>query len=521
MNSKIFKTTFMIAALIAYNFLFWQEKFGINLMLFTLLLSIYIVSQNKESVRSLKIITLLVAVMLTGFMVSINNSGISKFTHIFSFLLLTGFVHEQKMRSLYFAFANVFVNFSLAPLTLANRVKSTSAKIKGLQIFFFYVKIFFIPLLVLSVFYLLYANANYYFSEFFSGFWNFVNELLKRFFEQISILRILFLLTGALIITGVTAKKYFSYFLSNDLSYSDFLKREKMTRSLQNKKTAKKFSSFNGLTKELKAGIALMASLNILILVLNFIDVKLLWFGFYAPNQFSMKNFVHEGTYFLIMSILISIIIVLYFFRKNLNFYSRNKFLKYLSYTWIFQNVILCISVCIRNNYYIFYDGLAYRRIGLFAFLIVTIFGLLTLVFKIKKLKSFYYLLRINTRSVYAVLIFLCFFNWDMIIAKTNINHWNGSGIDMDFYLRLSPETYPLIYANLDKIERQMQQHKMTGVIWVKNLDINKFKEALDHKRNKFISEYQNYSWVSWNHSDQGAFNSLTQPEFKKLSLKK
>ncbi|HKR06398.1 MAG TPA: DUF4173 domain-containing protein [Bacteroidia bacterium] len=521
MNSKIFKTTFMIAALVAYNFLFWQEKFGINLMLFTILLCIYIVSQNKESVRSPKVILLLIAVILTGFMVSINNSGISKFTHIFSFLVLSGFVHEQKMRSLYFAFANVFVNFFLAPVTLTNNIKSASAKIKGVQIFFFYLKLFFIPLLIISVFYLLYANANSYFSEFFSGFWNFVNDLLKRFFENVSILKILFLLTGVMIITGTTAKKYFSYFLSNDLSYSDFLKREKMSRSLQTKQTQKTFFSFNGLTKELKAGIVLIAALNLLILVLNFIDIKLLWFGFYAPNQFSMKNFVHEGTYFLIISILISMIIVLYFFRKNLNFYSKNKLLKYLSYFWIFQNIILCISVCIRNQYYIFYDGLAYRRIGLFAFLIVTIFGLLTLVFKIKKLKSFYYLLRINTWSVYIIMIFLCFFNWDMIIAKTNINHWNGSGIDMDFYLRLSPETYPLIYANLDKIEKQMRQHKMTGVIWVKNLDINKFKNALDHKRDAFLSDYRDYSWVSWNHSDQAAYHSLTQPEFKKLSFKK
>lgn len=521
MNTKLLKSIFLVVSLVIYDYFFWQEKFGINLMLFTALLSAFIILQNKESLQSINVLVLLSGVLISGAMVFINNSGISKFTHILSFLLLTGFVHEQKMRSLYFTFANVFLNFSSSPIMLFKSAEKTTINIKGVRLFFFWSKILFFPILIIVVFYMLYAGSNQFFGSVFEGLWSFLDKIFRDLFQNLSIARTLFLLIGLLIISGVIIKKYFSYFLSDDLSYSDFIRREKMNREINKKRNSFQPFTLNALRKELKAGIVLLVILNFLILVLNFIDIKMLWFGFYPPDQFSMKHFVHEGTYLLIISILFSMVIILYFFRKNQNFISQNKLLKLLSYAWIFQNMILCISVCIRNQYYVYFDGLAYKRIGLFAFLLLVLFGLSTLMHKIKKLKSFYYLLRINTWSIYIMIMIMSFFNWDMIIAKTNINHQNDSGIDLDLYLYLSPLTYPYIYANLNKIEKQMEQHKATGVKWVKNLDIKLFKQALDLKRDEFLSRYADYSWVSWNSPDQRAFNKLTAPENKNLTLKK
>jgi hypothetical protein len=62
---------------------------------------------------------------------------------------------------------------------------------------------------------------------------------------------------------------------------------------------------------EYKAGIVLLIALNALLLFVNIIDIKWVWIGFEFEGQY-LKEFVHKGTYLLILSIIISIGIVLY-----------------------------------------------------------------------------------------------------------------------------------------------------------------------------------------------------------------
>lgn len=511
MKRNYFNLIGFLSLLILYNYFFWNEKLGINLPLFSLILATVIIHQNENSFKSRKVQVFLPLVLLTGFFVLFNNSGISIFTHILSFVLLIGFTHEQKMRSIYLTLANATLSLVLTPLKLGIQARKKFENISIIRSIIFWSKCLMLPLAISILFYILYANANFIFSDFFATYINLIYDIGNKFFSIVSIEKFIFLLFGALIITGTTAKYYFSYFLSKDLFYSDYVARNKMNSTLISNQS--KPFAFNALRKELKAGTFLLLILNLLLLVLNSIDIKLLWFGFLPPDQFSMKKFVHEGTFFLIISILLSMIIVLYLFRKNQNFYSKNKTLKYLTYTWIAQNIILCISVSVRNSYYLFYDGLAYKRIWLFAFILVTVFGLVSLITKVIHKKSFYFLITLNSWSVYLTLVVLSFFNWDVIIAKTNINHWNGSGIDLDFYLQLSPETYPIISSNLDKIENQMQQHKLSDVRWVEHLEISSFKKELELKKSEFIKDQTHFSWASWNLSDQRAMKEITQKE--------
>ena len=166
---------------------------------------------------------------------------------------------------------------------------------------------------------------------------------------------------------------------NKDKAANDFLQRirKRVSRQL----------NLNSLTNELKAAIFLLAILNIIILILNVIDIYWVWFNFSWDGAL-LKQFVHEGTYLLILSIIISIIIVLYYFRGNLNFYKNNIWLKRLSYAWIMQNAILAISVGIRNYWYIYYYSLAYKRIAVIVFLILTLYGLYTVYQKVKDKKS-------------------------------------------------------------------------------------------------------------------------------------
>ncbi|NJO02952.1 MAG: DUF4173 domain-containing protein, partial [Bacteroidia bacterium] len=209
----------------------------------------------------------------------------------------------------------------------------------------------------------------------------------------------------------------------------------------------------------------------------------------------NFKEMVHEGTYMLIFSILLSMTIILYFFRNNLNFYPKNIWLKRFAYIWIFQNSIMVISVALRTYYYIEQMGLAYKRIGVFIFLLLTLVGLYTLYQKISTQKSIYYLFRVNTWAVYLVLIVMGTIDWDTQIVKHNLIHYRKvQQIGVNFMVSRAVKTLPLIHQNRHQIN---PDGSWAEVPWYKD------KEWLiDGRIRTFLAEQANYSWLSWNYAD-------------------
>src|SRR4029078_3225426 len=128
----------------------------------------------------------------------------------------------------------------------------------------------------------------------------------------------------------------------------------------------------------------------------NCVDITYVWFGFTYNNDINLSEYVHEGTGLLIFSILLAMVLLLFFFRGNLNFYKQNKWLRAGAYAWLLQNSILAVSVLFRDYYYIQHYGLAYKRIGVLIFLAMVLMGLITVFIKIQKRKTAYYLLRVN-----------------------------------------------------------------------------------------------------------------------------
>ena len=98
------------------------------------------------------------------------------------------------------------------------------------------------------------------------------------------------------------------------------------------------------------------------------------------------SNQVHNGINALIASIIIAIIIILYFFRGNLNFYKNNKKLKVVTFIWIFLNLILVINIVIKDCQYIYYFGFTYKRIGVLVYLLLTLIGLFTTFIKVHRI---------------------------------------------------------------------------------------------------------------------------------------
>jgi hypothetical protein len=249
-------------------------------------------------------------------------------------------------------------------------------------------------------------------------------------------------------------------------------------------------------------GVVLLVLVNLLLAVVNAIDISWVWFGFEVPQDFSLKQFVHEGTWALIVSILLSMVILLHLFRGNQNFYSRGDLLKHLALLWVCQNFILGISVFLRNYHYISFHGLAYKRIGVIVFLALVLVGLITLFFKVKQRKSFFYLIRLNTWALFLLLVGLSTVDWDMVIVRYNLRHDNPGEIDIDNYLAMGDKVLPLLYENLEVVEMQMARHRNNRVRWVETLEPRSFRASLDAKRDRFLRRRSLARWQEWNLAD-------------------
>jgi hypothetical protein len=211
------------------------------------------------------------------------------------------------------------------------------------------------------------------------------------------------------------------------------------------------------LRKEFVAAMALFALVNALLLVVNAIDINWLWFGFVPAPGFDLTQFVHEGTYVLIFSILLAMGIVLWFFRRNLNFYAPGlPWLRWGATVWVLQNAVLAVSVGLRNYYYIQNCGLAYKRIGVCFFLLLVFFGLGTVLLKIWQRRSAYSLVRLNSLAVYAVVLLLAAGNWEVWIANYNLQARFRS-IDIGFLLDMPGRVLPTLVAQRELINRAPQ----------------------------------------------------------------
>ncbi|MEP7265818.1 MAG: DUF4173 domain-containing protein, partial [Bacteroidota bacterium] len=266
------------------------------------------------------------------------------------------------------------------------------------------------------------------------------------------------------------------------------------------------------LKNEFRAAIFLFSCLNIILLLVNLIDINWVWFNFDWSGQY-LKQFVHEGTWLLIASIIISMVLVLFFFRGNLNFFTKNKPLKVLCYIWLIQNCILVISVGIRNLYYIQHFALAYKRIGVLIFLLLTLIGILTIIYKIQNRKSAFYTTRVNALSLYIVLLISSFFNWDNIIARYNFNHYQTAFVHLDFLSALSDKALPYLLKSDAELTSLSKSQATLFHFDYNYMKPEQYAAIIDKRVTTFRDKWESKSWLSWNYAEYKAYSFLVRSE--------
>ncbi|AWI26255.1 DUF4153 domain-containing protein [Flavobacterium pallidum] len=367
-------------------------------------------------------------------------------------------------------------------------------------------RIFSVPVIIISVFVMFYRISNPVFNRLVIK----IFDSIEKFFDMMS-----FTLDFTLIFTfffGLILCNYFfirntnEQTIKDDANASDEIVRIKRKRYWRGLTT--------GLKGELRAGVFLLIGLNAILLVVNSIDVYWVWFNFRWNGDF-LKQFVHEGTYLLLLSIVCSILVVLYFFRGNLNFYSANKFIKGLCILWIVQNAVLTVSVGVRNFHYIRYFALAYKRIALIIFLVFVICWLYTVALKVLQKKSSFYLIRTNAFVLYILFISASVFNWDQFIVSYNFRNYKESFVDLDYNSDFSDKVLPELDKSQNELSEidQMQQTKFHFDTELMPVAI--FHNKIQRRKKEFIHKWESKSILSWNYPESQAYESLKRSESK------
>ncbi len=467
MKNKFVKACLFFVCLICYYFFFWEEKFGLNLFIFNVLLIIFLyVDFKAENKLNKTFLSLICANLITSISVLILNTDLSKLAYFISLVMVVGLTIKPKLTTLNSVFLQYILQFFmvfyhfLRPITVF--IKEILDQTINKNRYLSKLKYSIIPLLILGVFYLIFNFANPIFQEFNASF----ITKIQLFFEDLptfSLVRCLFLFVGYyFLMTIFYVKKANDSDAETPSEYIETYDENQMDNT------------------KFQMGMLTILLVNLLLFVINFIDIKYLWFGNSTTEKLS--SLVHNGTYMLIFSILLSIAIILYVFKNIHNFHPKIKNLRLLAYIWIFQNGILVVSVLLRNSKYIEQFGLTYKRIGIMIFLILTVIGLITLVVKIVQIRTFFYLLKTNLWIWYGVLIFLACLNIDLMIVQFNIKNSEKTAFDIAYAEGLSIRTAPVVIDFL-------KQKPGFAHDFYRNID--------NHKQ-----ELTKYSWLSWNNAD-------------------
>jgi len=416
------KTISILCVTVLYSFLFYQQHVGINFLIFTIVAIAFFFFQDKEAFKSKAVILLSIGAIFSASFATIHGSNLSMWTTIVTLLVIPGVIINRRSALIidfFSAIYTIIVSSAYMIIDVVESRKNGKGK-SSLQLLKYLV-----PIVFIIIFFFIYRVMNPLFEKF-----------TREIAEFISLGWVFFTLLGFLLV-------YSYYKQKRNKQLDNWEKNWLLTIDSEKVKTPK--------WNESLAFILFFLMLNIMLVVVNFMDINYLYLGKGMPDGITHKQFVHKGVGMLILSIILGISILLFFFRGQLNF-TKNKYLiKAFAFLWVIQNAFMVCSTVIRNNMYVDASLLTYKRIGVYFWLFFAIIGLITLLIKLQRNKSVWFLARHNFTVLFVVLIFSSVLDWDDMISSFNLNRAHQmdeiSSLDKNYLLSLSEGNIAQLYA--------------------------------------------------------------------------
>ncbi|SDJ89082.1 DUF4153 domain-containing protein [Chryseobacterium jejuense] len=216
--------------------------------------------------------------------------------------------------------------------------------------------------------------------------------------------------------------------------------------------------SFLDLDAERTSGVVSFFCLNILLI---FFIITYNYEQFYevskTPVQLSEET--HERVNAVIMSIVMAILVIMFYFKSGFNFDPKAKLLKVLAKVWIVLNAVLILSAAAKNYEYIVNYAFTYKRLGVFAFLILSLVGLGLTFIKIQKQKRNAFLFNTMVWYFYGTVLMCSYINWGGFITSQNITsknfdlryHWTSVNFNSESLMKYADE------KNNQELKRDLQ----------------------------------------------------------------
>ena len=211
----------LLLGIFLFDFLFWQEKPGINLPLFTALLLIYSLWDNFYKLRKKEVLLAITAGAISGTMVIWNNTGLSISIHIFSIMIALGVIKQEKLSSSLEGIVGFLVTYVTVPFNWFSGLQQHKEQNKSLALVYSFIKLGILPIGLFLVFFVIYREA----SPKFEALTRSLIGWLEGFFKEFNFARAIFILFGfSLVAFGLHRK---GYLLDALISGSDRLTRKR------------------------------------------------------------------------------------------------------------------------------------------------------------------------------------------------------------------------------------------------------------------------------------------------------
>jgi Domain of unknown function (DUF4173) len=223
---------------------------------------------------------------------------------------------------------------------------------------------------------------------------------------------------------------------------------------------------------------------NLLFAIQTVLDLVYLWGHAALPAGVTYAAYAHQGSYPLIVTALLAAGFVLEVIKAG-EPTERSRLIRPLVYLWIAQNVMLVASSIQRLHLYVEIYMLTYWRVAAFIWMLLVAIGLVLIVARMVLERSNGWLVRMNLISLGITLYVCALVNFTAIIADYNVSHCkeaSGQGVEIDvwYLVSLGPQALPAFDKAI-----ALRKDDGTNLVYRRNLLVD-------------IQRQDMASWRSW-----------------------
>jgi Leucine-rich repeat (LRR) protein len=490
MNTR--KTLFTVS-LLAWSLLFFRQGIGINALLFTLVFSgsaFLMLREGRHPIRAGWIGALALS-LVAAFSLLLQVQNISIVMWILSMLMLAIFSHGAGISALTGVLHGVSMAASSAGFMIADLVERISGKPKeksrGKQGWKTLLLVL-IPLLVATIFLLLYQQAN----PVFKHYTEFIN------LDFISWSWIGFTILGSIIMYGLFWPRLLGSIIRKEQNHPSRI-------GIDGKEDGRIPAHFR-----LQLGIGILSLLNIILLGMNVVDTGFVWMHNSLPEGMTYAESLHQGVGLLILSIVMAIALIAWLLGGDLNFDKNRSWLIKLAVLWMAQNLFMVSTNILRNEMYVEAYTLTQLRLGVYAWLFLAASGIVLTMVKILQKRTNWFLIQSLSWATMAMLTAAGLINWNLYITGYNMQH--AANLDRSYLLSLSDANLPeMLNYQYEHPEEEAYSGQGSASFYRSRAYPYNCKQKIDLKLFDFLQRYDEKTWLSFNFSDRRVMQEIAK----------